>query len=120
MSKVGKPRQYKSPVAMQKKMDEYFEYCAVNQIPLSITGLCLTLGLTRQGLNKYADREEFVATVEMAKLKIENAYEMRMIERGNAGDIFAMKNFGWTDKKEVEQNGIIKVEYTTEQQDWSE
>ncbi|KXK66847.1 hypothetical protein, partial [Christensenella minuta] len=36
-----------------------------------------------------------------AKLKIENAYEKRLIGRGNGGDIFALKQFGWKDKQET-------------------
>lgn len=35
----------------------------------------------------------------MAKLKIENAYEVSLREKGGAGNIFALKNFGWIDEQ---------------------
>ena len=38
------------------------------------------------------------------KLIIEHAHEHRNIERGNASDIFALKQFGWRDKTEVGQH----------------
>lgn len=38
------------------------------------------------------------------KLMIEHAHEHRNIKRGNAGDIFVLKQFGWRDKTEVEQH----------------
>ena len=36
-----------------------------------------------------------------AKLLIERSYEVSMRVNGRAGDIFGLKNFGWTDKSEV-------------------
>ena len=49
----------------------------------------------------YQKNDEYSDTIKRAKLRIENAYEMRLIDRGNGGDIFALKQFGWSDKHEV-------------------
>ena len=38
---------------------------------------------------------------------VENSYEMSLRENGRTGDIFALKNFGWRDKMEVENNAEI-------------
>lgn len=45
-------------------------------------------------------------------MRIENAYEKRLIARGNGGDVFALKNFGWRDKaeREIEINGNVSLE----------
>ena len=47
----------------------------------------------------------------MARLIVENSYEMELRKEGRTGTIFALKNFGWKDKIEYEgetkTNGII-------------
>lgn len=45
-------------------------------------------------------------------MRIENAYEKRLINRGNGGDIFALKQFGWKDRQEqaVEVSGNMSLE----------
>jgi hypothetical protein len=48
-----------------------------------------------------------------AKLRIENSYELSLRKNGRSGDIFALKNFGWSDKKVVhysEENNTDKLD----------
>lgn len=114
---VGRPPKWNTPEELQKEIDEYFRDCTENQIPLSITGLALALDTTRETLMDYQNDDEFSYTVKRAKLRIENAYEQRLILNGRAGDIFALKNFGWKDKQEIEADvGVreIRVELEDE------
>jgi hypothetical protein len=108
---MGRPLKFKSVKELQKKIDAYFACCEKDGEPLTITGLALALDTSRETLMEYGEREEFVDTIKKAKLKIEHAYELRNIKRGNAGDIFALKNFGWKDKTEsdVTLGGSINV-----------
>lgn len=108
---TGRPLKFKSVKELQKKIDAYFARCEKDDEPLTITGLALALDTSRETLMEYGEREEFVDTIKKAKLKIEHAYELRNIKRGNAGDIFALKNFGWKDKTEsdVTLGGSINV-----------
>lgn len=108
---TGRPLKFKSVKELQKKIDAYFADCEKDDEPLTITGLALALDTSRETLMEYGEREEFVDTIKKAKLKIEHAYELRNIKRGNAGDIFALKNFGWKDKTEsdVTLGGSINV-----------
>lgn len=103
---VGKPRYYSSPEEMQKAIDEYFAHCEANEVNVKITGLALWLGFTsRQDIINYENYSaEYHDTIKKAKLRIESAYEDRLINRGNGGDIFALKNFDWKDKSEVDNN----------------
>lgn len=101
-SNGGRPLKFVSPKKMQNAIDEYFDECIKNSEPLTVTGLALALNTTRETLMDYQNKDEFSDTVKKAKLRIENAYEKRLISRGAAGDIFALKNFGWTDKVEQE------------------
>lgn len=70
----------------------------------TITGLCLYLGFeSRQSFYEYEQKPEFTYTIKKARLLIETEYE-EMLQAGNtSGAIFALKNFGWTDRQEIDQ-----------------
>ena len=107
MAEFKKPLKFKTAQELQDKINAYFEDCRLKEIPLSITGLALALDTNRQTLINYQDKDGYENIVDRAKLMIENAYEIRLIENGRSGDIFALKNFGWTDRQEIDNN--IKV-----------
>jgi len=107
MAEFKKPLKFKTVKELQDKIDSYIDECKKNEIPLSITGLALALDTNRQTLINYQDKEGYKNVVDRAKLMIENAYEIRLINNGRSGDIFALKNFGWTDRQEIDNN--IKV-----------
>ena len=88
-----------TPAAMQEKLDEYFDITPVEDITL--TGVCIHLGIYKDTFYNYAKRPEFTEMINMARMKIENSYEVSLKRYGRAGDIFALKNFGWRDKQEV-------------------
>ena len=107
MAEFKKPLKFKTAQELQDKINAYFEECKLKEIPLSITGLALALDTNRQTLINYQDKDGYENIVDRAKLMIENAYEIRLIVNGRSGDIFALKNFGWTDRQEIDNN--IKV-----------
>lgn len=98
--RVGRPLKWETVEALQKEVDQYFEETPESR--WTITGLALALGTDRHTLLNYSDREEYFHTINEAKLKVENAYEIDLREKGHAGNIFALKNFGWKDKTEVD------------------
>ena len=100
-NKGGRPLKFKSVKALQEAIDKYFEDCEETGDPLTVTGLALALDTTRETLMDYQGKDGYSDAVKRAKLKIENAYEKRLIGRGNGGDIFALKQFGWSDKQET-------------------
>lgn len=101
---AGRPKKFKSTKELQTLIDNYFLDCAENEEPVTVTGLCIWLDTTRETLMDYQESDEFSDTIKKAKQRIENAYEKRLIKRGNAGDIFALKQFGWTDKQTIDNN----------------
>ena len=107
---TGRPLKFATPEEMQKQIDAYFKDCQENDIPLTITGLALALDTDRQTLINYEKRDAYFDTVKRAKMKIENAYELRLIKSGRAGDIFALKNFGWTDKQDLALSDMRSIE----------
>ena len=102
-SRIGRPRIFKTVSKMNSMAEAYFENCKSTGEHPTLTGLILSLGLSsRQSLNRYEQRKEFSDSVKRAKLHIEHEYEKALREKNAAGSIFALKNFGWTDKQSIE------------------
>ena len=98
---VGRPKKYKTDEELQEVIEEY-----LNSTPFeiwTITGLGIAIGLDRQQLINYGREKEFYYTIKNAKALIHNSYEVDLRQKGGSGNIFALKNFGWRDKHEVEQ-----------------
>lgn len=100
LRKVGRPLKIETPEQMENILNEYFETTEENKI--TITGLCLALGVDKSTFYDYEKREEYKDIVKQARMIVENSYEISLRENGRTGDIFALKNFGWRDKIEQE------------------
>jgi len=121
---AGRPRQFKTVEELNRLVDLYFltmrvreegrdelfndlseeELQICSDIPgkkATVTGLALTLNLTRQGLINYEKRDEFVDAIKNAKTRIEMLLEERLSDSSPAGTIFNLKNnYNWQDKHE--------------------
>jgi len=110
LRKVGRPLKIETPKQMENILNEYFKTTDENKI--TITGICLALGLDKSTFYDYEKREEYKDIVKQARMIVENSYEISLRENGRTGDIFALKNFGWRDKVEYEdsgnKNGVIE------------
>lgn len=101
MAKVGRPLKFENVEMIQPAIDEYFAETPEEE--WTITGLALALDFTsRRQLIEYSERPEFHNTIKRAKLKIEYAYEKHLRKSGHAGDIFALKNFDWSDQRQID------------------
>lgn len=100
----GKPPMYTSPEELSEKVDSYFE----DEDSPTWSGLALYLGFnSRQALNYYMDEKPgYLDPLKKALLKIEIEYEKGLAGRNPAGSIFALKNFGWTDRQEVVSRNV--------------
>lgn len=99
----GRPPKWDNPIAFSNAVDEYFNDKDVNH---TWTGLALHLGFaSRDSLNDYKKIDGFSDPIKKALLRIERKYEEAMM-RQPAGAIFALKNFGWKDKQQIEHEGI--------------
>lgn len=72
---------------------------------ITISGLSKHLGFaSRQSFYDYEKRDNFSYTIKRARLFIEVDYEESLRTGQNtAGDIFGLKNLGWSDKQEIDQ-----------------
>lgn len=93
---------WKDPAEFESKVDLYFE--SDSEAPHTWTGLARFLGFeSRQSLEDYKKKEGFAYPIKKALLRIEEQYEKALFNKNAAGPIFALKNFGWRDKQEIEQ-----------------
>lgn len=131
----GRPVKYETPEEMQRLIALYFLACRVHQsgddtllegleddellivndisdIHPTVTGLALSLDMTRKGLIDYENKEnpEFGNAIKRAKGKVEAYIEQRLYEAHAGGCIFNLKNnYGWKDKQEIEHSGSFNV-----------
>ena len=73
---------------------------------ITITGLVIYLGFCdRAAFYDYGKKEKFCHTIKKARTFIEQEYEECLKSNNCTGAIFALKNFGWTDRRELELSG---------------
>jgi hypothetical protein len=107
LRKIGRPLKIETPEQMEKILNEYFSTTEENKI--TITGICLALDLDKKNFYEYGKRKGYEDIVKRARMIVENSYEISLRENGRTGDIFALKNFGWVDKQEIESNNQGKI-----------
>jgi hypothetical protein len=104
----GRPRIYPTPELLEEKCIEYFEYCVTEKQIITITGLCLYLGIHRDTLNGWRkESNQFSDTIKRAIDCVLIAYETKLDTFTFGGAIFALKNIdkeNWKDKTESEVN----------------
>jgi len=127
---VGRPRVFATVAEMEAAIDAYFAECdegrpvdivtrkgdvvTVSQpIPYTMSGLALSLGISRQALCDYSRRSdtfgvEFLDTITRARAKVEYNLEERLYSGVGSphGHEFGLRNnFGWKDKRTHEHSG---------------
>ena len=116
----GRPLMFETPEELQSLIDKYF----TDDLPVRITwsngvkcitpcptisGLALYLGFCdRHSMYDYEKREQFSHTIKRARANITRYHEE--IAQGGAcsGAIFMLKNFGYTDKSEIDLNATVQ------------
>jgi len=99
----GRPPLWTDPKVIEAQAEVYFAKCMSKNLPMTITGLALALGTWRSVLMDYEEKDEFSATIKRIKARCENYAEQQMFAgRNQAGAIFALKNYGWRDKQEID------------------
>ncbi|HRG79450.1 MAG TPA: terminase small subunit [Cyclobacteriaceae bacterium] len=103
---AGRPLLFKDAETLQLEIDKYF--ASTKKEEWTITGLAISLNTSRETLINYQEREQFFDTIKKAKDMVENSYEIDLKKKGHSGSIFALKNFGWLDKQEINQKTTFK------------
>ena len=90
----GKPLKFKTVEELEKKINEYFDYCDENKRPYLVTSLALFLDTSRETLNNYEAKTEYFDTINKAKQKILSYAEEQLFKHNGqvAGPIFSLTN----------------------------
>lgn len=112
---MGRPLLFKTPKALQDKIDEYFRITPFED--QMITGLAVFLDTSRSTLMDYQGKDDFSYIVKKAKERIEFVAEKKAEKQGRPFDIFRLKQHNWTDKQEIDMNhsGMISLAALAEQ-----
>lgn len=135
---TGRPPKYENVKQLEEAIEDYFQYIKgefhfeqvvvprkkktdVEEIPIvqkvwdrepepsTITGLALYLGfVSRQSIYDYEKNGEYSYTIKKARLRIEANYEKALSSSSPTGAIFALKNFGWADKQQLDHTSNDK------------
>lgn len=117
-NKGGRPLAFDSTEELEEKIDSYFtsdEAYLINYrdgeeektFAPTMSGLALYLGVSRQTIVNYSNKEQFFDTINKARLKIESHIEKKLYGNNVTGLIFNLKNnFSWKDKTEVENTNV--------------
>lgn len=107
----GRPYLY-SPREIGETMVKHFRDCVKYNQPFTITGLCLQLGISRQGMFKMkkSSNDELVDIIKKGRMMVEFYLEMQLTLAPNpAFAIFILKNMGWSDKRIVKTEANARV-----------
>lgn len=108
-SNAGRDLLFKNKEELELKLDAYKKYLQETGKPPTIAGLAYYTGITRQTIYNYSERDQFFDTIKEFRNYILMNYEELAIEKGNGGIVFLLKNYGYTDKQEVEHSGETTV-----------
>ena len=111
LRRVGRPPKYDTPEQMIAIAEKYFEECKEEREPLTVTGLAISLGMTRKMLINYEIKPEFRNAIKQLKSLVENSIEHKLLTDSSvAGKIFNLKNnFDWKDTQVVEHKGELDL-----------
>jgi len=99
----------------EEKLDtgEIKKKCIRKPEPPTVTGLALHLGFCdKSTLYDYRDKPEFTHSIKRGLSMVEKYHEIQIAEGDKCtGNIFALKNMGWSDKQEIksEHSGEISI-----------
>jgi hypothetical protein len=104
----GRPRKFTNAEELYNDGMKYIERTLRKDEPLTWTGVCIALDSTRETMNDYDsgkydnENNRFSDAIKRLKVHCENYAESRLFANNPTGAIFALKNYGWKDKQEVE------------------
>lgn len=106
-SNAGRPPLFRTKEDLEAKLDLYKQYLQESGKPPTIAGLAYYTGIDRQTIYNYSEKDEFFDTLKGFRDFVIMNYEELAIEKGNGGIVFLLKNYGYTDKQEVEHSGEL-------------
>jgi DNA-binding XRE family transcriptional regulator len=116
----GKPLRFKTVKELEDVIEKYFDWCDnrlvqgydnktneqfayLSPAPYTMSGLARRIGLSRQALLDYENRDSYMDTIKRARARVHEDVETRLMEKAPTGAIFNLKNnFGWRDEQHTD------------------
>jgi len=111
-AKMGRPPMYDADKKvdvnkMERRLKQYFADQDEKARPYTVTGIAMALKFgAKSSLYDYSDKDTVLSyMIKCALLRVENQHEESLSTRQSCtGNIFALKNMGWSDKHEIDTN----------------
>lgn len=104
---AGQPRKFKDAQELQDCLDRYKKYLKDENKPPTIAGLAYYTGIDRKTIYNYEKGDEYFYIIKEFRDWVIMNYEEFATGSSSSGVIFLMKNYGYTDKQEVENTGDV-------------
>ena len=128
----GRPMKYNTREDLENAIDNYFNECKLNKKTMitkdgilnvsspkvpTIAGLAYAIGVDRQTVYNYEKNQEYFDIIKRARDYILAEIESAAIndDVNNGPVIFVMKNYGYSDKQEIEHSGGIEQRLNSDQ-----
>lgn len=111
-NKSGRPKLWANAEELEAKIESYKKYLKDDKKPPTIAGLAYYLGVDRGTIYNYKKEDEFFHTIKGFVDWIIMNWEEYALDNSSAGLIFLMKNYGYTDKQDIEHSGELGVKVT--------
>lgn len=106
---MARPPIFDTPDEFARVAEEYFSRREAEDKPFTVNGLALALGMTRETLLRYGEKDGFSDAVKAVRAKLEDHWESRLAGSNATGTIFWLKNQGWSDKSEQTITAEVSV-----------
>lgn len=103
----GRPKIFKNVGELEEKIQAYREYLLKEDKPPTIAGLAYYTGIDRKTLYNYKKDDQYFYTIKKFTNWIIMNFEEIAIKNPSGGIVFLLKNYGYTDKQEVEHSGEL-------------
>lgn len=109
---MSRPPLFTSPDEFTAVAEAYFAERQAKEQPFTVNGLALALGMTRETLLRYGEKEGFSDAVKAVRARLEDHWESRLGGPNAAGTIFWLKNQGWSDRQDLNLSGQVDSNLT--------
>lgn len=106
--KGGRPKAFNSVQELEQKIEEFYDYCEQKEETLTFERLATFVGVDRRTLYNYDKKDEYF----LAFKKVRERILADIMSKGLSNKInttfgiFCLKNYGYTDRQEIESNNI--------------
>lgn len=106
---MARPPIFQTPEEFEEVATAYFSERTAKDLPFTVNGLAMALGMTRETLLRYGEKDGFSDAVKGVRARLEDYWESRLAGGNAAGTIFWLKNQGWSDKTEQVLSGEVAL-----------